>query len=194
MEGSGGGSGSVATHVKQRTHEAWRICQGYTDKTRPHPTYRWIGTLVVVLIYCLRIYYLKGFYYITCLLGVYLVILFVDFVTPLYLPDDDDDDDEDSDGPTLPIRASDEFKPFIRFLPEFKFWYSTTNAICIAFLITFFSVFNVPVNNWPFLLVIDWVACFLILMNKPVAHMQKYNYSPWNFGKKVDSIALNYDL
>jgi hypothetical protein len=27
------------------------------------------------------------------------------------------------DGPALPTRGSDEFKPFIRRLPEFKFWY-----------------------------------------------------------------------
>ncbi|KAF0892537.1 hypothetical protein E2562_016837 [Oryza meyeriana var. granulata] len=27
-----------------------------------------------------------------------------------------------TDGPALPTRGSDEFKPFIRCLPEFKFW------------------------------------------------------------------------
>lgn len=30
--------------------------------------------------------------------------------------------DEDEDGPTLPTKSDEEFKPFIRRLPEFKFW------------------------------------------------------------------------
>jgi hypothetical protein len=33
--------------------------------------------------------------------------------------------DEDEDGPTLPTKSDEEFKPFIRRLPEFKFWYET---------------------------------------------------------------------
>ena len=29
---------------------------------------------------------------------------------------------DDEDGPSLPTRNEEEFKPFIRKLPEFKFW------------------------------------------------------------------------
>ena len=31
-------------------------------------------------------------------------------------------DDEDEDSPGLPTKNDEEFKPFIRKLPEFKFW------------------------------------------------------------------------
>ena len=32
-------------------------------------------------------------------------------------------DDEDEDSPGLPTKNDEEFKPFIRKLPEFKFWW-----------------------------------------------------------------------
>ena len=32
----------------------------------------------------------------------------------------------DEDGPSLPTSANEEFRPFIRRLPEFKFWYILT--------------------------------------------------------------------
>jgi hypothetical protein len=32
-------------------------------------------------------------------------------------------ENEAEDGPSLPTQADEEFKPFIRRLPEFKFWY-----------------------------------------------------------------------
>jgi hypothetical protein len=55
------------------------------------------------------------------------------------------------DGPSLPTSQSDEFRPFIRRLPEFKFWHSITKATLIAMFCTFFEVFNIPVF-WPILL------------------------------------------
>ncbi|OAP09359.1 hypothetical protein AXX17_AT2G11360 [Arabidopsis thaliana] len=43
--------------------------------------------------------------------------LLTGFLSPLVDPELDT-----SDGPMLPTKGSDEFKPFIRWLPEFKFW------------------------------------------------------------------------
>ncbi|KAF1580813.1 UNVERIFIED_CONTAM: Protein RER1, partial [Eudyptes pachyrhynchus] len=37
---------------------------------------------------------------------------------------------EDSDdGPSLPTKQNEEFRPFIRRLPEFKFWHAATKGI-----------------------------------------------------------------
>ena len=36
-------------------------------------------------------------------------------------------------GPTLPTKGNEEFKPFVRRLPEFKFWYRSVKSFCIAF-------------------------------------------------------------
>ncbi|KAG0458264.1 hypothetical protein HPP92_023421 [Vanilla planifolia] len=82
----------------------------------------------------------------------------------------------------LPTRGSDEFKPFIRRLPEFKFWYSISKAICIAFVMTFFTVFDVPVF-WPILLCY-WIVLFFLTMKRQIMHMIKYKYIPFNVGKQ----------
>ncbi|XP_013614560.1 PREDICTED: protein RER1B-like [Brassica oleracea var. oleracea] len=179
MDGSGGGGGSLATPVQKKAHEAWRMYKYYLDKTTPHSTYRWIGTLVVFLIYSLRVFSIHGFYIISYALGIYLLNLLIGFLSPLVDPELDLSSDG---GASLPTRGSDEFKPFIRRLPEFKFWYSMTKAFCIAFLMTFFSVFDVPVF-WPILLCY-WVVLFFLTMRRQISHMIKHKYIPFSIGKQ----------
>ncbi|KAL0314675.1 UNVERIFIED_CONTAM: protein RER1B [Sesamum angustifolium] len=86
------------------------------------------------------------------------------------------------DGASLPTKETDEFRPFVRRLPEFKFWYATTKAFCVAFLMTFVSIFDVPVF-WP-ILFFYWVFLFFLTMKRQITHMIKYRYVPFNFGKQ----------
>lgn len=65
--------------------------------------------------------------------------------------------------------------------------YSFTKAFCIAFVMTFFSAFDVPVF-WPILLCY-WIVLFVLTMRRQIAHMIKYKYVPFNIGKQV---SLNY--
>ncbi len=58
-------------------------------------------------------------------------------------------------GGGLPTKEEQEFKPFVRRLPEFKFWYATTRAITISFVCSWFAVFDLPVF-WP-VLVVYWL-------------------------------------
>ena len=51
---------------------------------------------------------------------------------------------ETEEGASLPTRQDDEFRPFIRRLPEFKFWHSATRASVIALVCSFISAFDVP--------------------------------------------------
>ena len=67
---------------------------------------------------------------------------------------------EDGSAGGLPTKQDEEFRPFIRRLPEFKFWYSATRAVAIAFLCTWFSIFDVPVF-WP-VLVVYWLVLFAL--------------------------------
>ncbi|KAF5745724.1 protein RER1A-like [Tripterygium wilfordii] len=177
MEGIGGDGASVASPVSQWAHGAWRRYQYYLDKTTPHSVNRWIGTFVVMALYCLRVYYVQGFYIISYSLGIYLLNLLIGFLSPLVDPEL-----ESSNGHLLPTKGSDEFKPFIRRLPEFKFWYSFTKAFCIAFVMTFFSIFDVPVF-WPILLCY-WIVLFALTMRRQIAHMIKYKYIPFSIGKQ----------
>lgn len=115
MDGLGGSS--TETPVSKKLHEFSRIYQYYLDKTTPHAVPRWVGTAIIALIYGIRVYFVQGFYIITYGLGIYILNLLIGFLTPLIDPEL-----EASDGAVLPTKGSDEFKPFIRRLPEFKFW------------------------------------------------------------------------
>ena len=118
MVGDGVSSVSTATvPVNQGVQDFMRLFQYYLDKSTPHVTYRWVGTFVLALLYALRVYFVQGFYIVSYGLGIYLLNLLIGFLSPLVDPEM-----EPSDGPLLPTKGSDEFKPFIRRLPEFKFW------------------------------------------------------------------------
>ena len=53
--------------------------------------------------------------------------MFLAFLTPKIDPSiEEEDEEDDEEGPRLPTRSNQEFRPFIRRLPEFKFWYVQT--------------------------------------------------------------------
>ena len=88
--------------------------QTLLDRSSPHITPRWVALAVSILLYTLRVWYLKGFYIVSYGLGIYNLNLLLGFLTPQF--------DPDSEGPMLPTKGAEEFKPFVRRLPEFKFW------------------------------------------------------------------------
>ncbi|XP_010270832.1 PREDICTED: protein RER1A-like [Nelumbo nucifera] len=155
-----------------------RRYQHFLDKSTPHVLRRWIGFSVVAAIYIIRVYLIQGFYIVSYGLGIYILNLFIAFLSPQVDPEIQ----ELVDGPTLPTRGSDEFRPFVRRLPEFKFWYAITKAFCIAFVMTFFSAFDVPVF-WPVLL-FYWLVLFFLTMKRQILHMIKYKYVPLSLGKQ----------
>lgn len=61
--------------------------------------------------------------------------LFLAFLTPKIDPSIGGDDGEDEEGEKvdlgLPTKADEEFRPFIRRLPEFKFWYDDFYTLVI---------------------------------------------------------------
>lgn len=92
-------------------------------------------------------------------LGIYLLNLFLAFLSPKFDPAlEQDEGMEDGNASGLPTKEDQEFRPFVRRLPEFKFWYSTTKAIAIGFFCSWFEIFNLPVF-WP-VLVVYWLILF----------------------------------
>ncbi|CAN1121985.1 Protein RER1B [Linum perenne] len=174
-----GGSETVPPLVKWRADFS-RAFQYYLDRSAPLPLQRWLGTLVVALIYVWRVYSIQGFYVISYGLGIYVLNLLIGFLSPKVDPELEAL--ESLDGASLPTKTSDEFRPFVRRLPEFKFWYAITKAFIIAFVMTFFSVLDVPVF-WPILL-IYWIVLFVLTMKRQILHMIKYKYVPFDLGKK----------
>ncbi|CAN6832357.1 unnamed protein product, partial [Brassica oleracea] len=167
---------SPADAAARLIHAVEQRQQHLLDKTVPHVLYRWIACLVVVLIYFVRVYLVEGFYIITYAIGIYLLNLIIAFLSP------QEDPEASLSGGTLPTRRSDEYRPFVRRLPEFKFWLSIIRAFVIGFMMTFFEVFDVPVF-WPILL-FYWVMLFILTMRKQIQHMIKYRYVPFSFGKQ----------
>ncbi|XP_078428547.1 protein RER1B-like [Wolffia australiana] len=175
--GLGDGAGPAAPLVKWG-RDLSRAFQYYLDRSTPHTLGRWLGTVAVFMAYALRVFYLQGFYIVTYGLGIYIINLLIGFLSPLVDPETE----VHGDGPSLPTRGSDEFKPFMRRLPEFKFWYAMTKAFVVAFVMTFFSAFDVPVF-WPILLCY-WMVLFFLTMKRQILHMIKYKYIPLNLGKQ----------
>ncbi|KAI4316831.1 hypothetical protein L6164_024771 [Bauhinia variegata] len=177
MEGAGNDAASTVSPIAQWRDDFSRAFQYYLDRSTPHPVQRWLGTLALAAIYVLRIYYVRGFYVVSYGLGIYILNLLIGFLSPKADPEL-----EVLGGASLPTKDTDEFKPFVRRLPEFKFWYAITKAFCVAFLMTFLSVLDVPVF-WPILLCY-WIVLFILTMKRQISHMIKYKYVPFNAGKQ----------
>lgn len=74
-------------------------------------------------------------------------------------------DEDNSQG--LPLKSDEaEFRPFVRRLPEFKFWLQAQRSVIMAFLATFFDMFNVPVF-WP-ILVLYFFILFGVSMKQRI--------------------------
>ncbi|CZT13447.1 RER1 protein [Rhynchosporium agropyri] len=170
---------SVTAHTSrlQRQYQAW------LDKSTPYTPFRWMGTAALLIFFFLRIFLAQGWYIVAYSLGIYLLNLFLAFLQPKFDPSNEaiDNDMEDGSAGGLPTKQDEEFRPFIRRLPEFKFWYAATRAITIGFVCTWFSIFDIPVF-WP-VLVIYWLILFTLTMRRQIQHMIKYRYVPFSFGK-----------
>lgn len=127
------------------------------------------------MIYALRVYLLAGFYIVTYGLGIYNLNLLLGFITPQFDPEQEEGQ--------LPTKSDQEFKPFVRRLPEFKFWWSSIKSFAVGLGMTLFKVFDVPVF-WPILLMY-WVLLFVVTMKRQIKHMIKYKYLPFTIGKKT---------
>jgi len=160
-----------------------RIGQTYQlmlDRWTPYTIGRWVATVLLMLAFMARILLAHGWYIVTYALAIYHLNLLLAFLTPKIDPAMADLDAED-EGPELPTKQNEEFRPFIRRLPEFKFWYSATKATAIAFVCTFFQLFNIPVF-WP-ILVMYFITLFCITMKRQIKHMIRFKYIPFTWGK-----------
>lgn len=161
--------------------------QKYLDQSVPYVTNRWIGFGGLLVLFLLRIVFSQGWYIICYGLGIYLLNLFLAFLTPKFDPSLEQESKSESleegiqDDEPEQKDDEEEFRPFIRRLPEFKFWYNATRATVISIALSLFSIFDIPVF-WPILL-IYFIVLFTLTMRKQIQHMVKYRYLPFDFGK-----------
>lgn len=145
-----------------------QIYQSYLDASTPYVTYRWIGTATLLFIFFIRIIVAQGWYIIAYCLGIYLLNLFLGFLQPKFDPSLTQDEGLEDGDNSLPTKQDEEFRPFIRRLPEFKFWHAATRMILIGFICSWFEIFNLPVF-WP-VLVVYWLILFT-LTSKPTPNV-----------------------
>lgn len=167
--------------ITTQSNRLARQYQTYLDKSTPYTPYRWIGTGTLLLLFFLRIIFAQGWYIVAYCLGIYLLNLFLAFLQPKFDPSLTQDEGLEDGESALPTKQDDEFRPFIRRLPEFKFWHAATRAITISFVCSWFEIFNLPVF-WP-VLVMYWLILFSLTMRRQIQHMIKYRYVPFSFGK-----------
>jgi len=155
--------------------------QAWLDWSTPWLMGRWILSLFILGLYITRVALLGGWYIVTYALGIYVLNLFIGFLSPQVDPESENNAEPNAEEAALPTARDDEFKPFIRRLPEFKFWYAFTRACVISIVVTFFPFLNIPVF-WPILL-IYFIALFVVTMKKQIKHMIRHKYLPFSRGK-----------
>ncbi|KAL4646058.1 protein RER1 isoform X3 [Arapaima gigas] len=136
-----------------------QVYQSWLDKSTPFSVVRWAVTILLAVIYMIRVYILQGWYIVTYALGIYHLNLFIAFLSPKVDPSLLDDAGK---------------------IPKL---HSATKGIVIAMICTFFDAFNVPVF-WP-ILVMYFIMLFCITMKRQIKHMIKYRYLPFTHGKKT---------
>ncbi|WVO16158.1 hypothetical protein L204_103828 [Cryptococcus depauperatus] len=197
---------NMAHIVKENANVYSRKFQAFLDRSTPHVLERWLFTMGLFIIFSLNVIIRQGWYIVCYALAIYMLNLFLAFLQPRFDPSLADDlaaDDVEEGAPGLPGagtskspgglsgllhgfsdgRDDEEFRPFIRRLPEFKFWYSSTKANVIALLCTITRATDVPVY-WPILL-IYFLTLFGLTMRRQIQHMIKYKYVPFDLGKKT---------
>ncbi|RDB24837.1 Protein rer1 [Hypsizygus marmoreus] len=207
------GSGVDSSPVQNITAQYSKIQRQYQqvlDRWTPHVLQRWLSTAGLLGLFFLRIVLAQGvmvYRLVSLSLGlqtpntwslenfrnahaIYLLNLLLAFLQPKFDPSlqDDlmaDEIEEGGDGTAspLPSQRDDEFRPFVRRLPEWQFWLSATRATLVALFCTTSEVFDVPVY-WP-ILVIYFFVLFALTMRRQIQHMIKYKYIPFDVGRKA---------
>ena len=156
------------------------------DKIIIYKAERWGVVGFLAVLYFIRMFRTKGYYALTYCIAIHFLNSFIGFISPLEDPEDEGLNSGDS---YLPQKNNEEFRPFQRKIKEFSFWSMMFWTFLIAIPMTFFEAFNIPVF-WPLLLVY-FILIFFLIMRRQIKHMIKYNYLPWDTGKKTYSHVPN---
>jgi len=136
---------------------------------------RWSIFAILFVSFIARVVIRQGFYIVAYAYGIYFLNLILGFLSPQADPELNDIHEGESD--------SGEFRPFVRRLPEFKFWFFATQWLCISLILTLFDIFDLPVF-WP-ILVGYFIVLTCLTMKDRIKHMIRYKYVPFDLaGKK----------
>lgn len=160
-------------------HKYKNLYQFYLDKCTPYVKERWAAELGLLVLFILRVVFGQGWYVVCYALFIFLLNQFLAFLTPKFdvsLQQDEENNELEAG------EKSDEFRPFIRRLPEFRFWHNCIRATVLSMFLSLFRILDIPVF-WPILL-FYFITLFFLTMRRQIQHMIKYRYIPIDIGKK----------
>jgi hypothetical protein len=151
-----------------------------TDKLSPLQTPRWGFTGTLVLLYIYRIIMIRTHAVVTYCAAVYLLHAFILFATPKdqNIPDPFEATNEDEYNPS---NIDNDFKPYVRRLPEYSFWIFTTQIVSAAFALTLFDFTDIQV----FIPILVMYFVFIVCMTayKLWVHSHKFKYNLFSSSK-----------
>jgi len=185
------GADTPVQNVTAQYARLQRFYQQILDRWTPHVLHRWLGTAGLLSVFLLRIVFAQGWYIVCYAHAIYLLNLLLAFLQPKFDPslqedliaDEIEEGGDDTLRSPLPSQRDDEFRPFVRRLPEWQFWLSATRATLIAIFCTLSEIFDIPVY-WP-ILVVYFFVLFALTMRRQIQHMIKYKYIPFDIGRKA---------
>lgn len=151
--------------------------QHLRDKISPFPTYRWAVTGVLALLYVIRLINIKSHAVITYCALVYLLHAFILFATPKdnSIPSPFENSTNEEEDNYIPSNIDNDFKPYVRRLPEYDFWVFTSEIVGVSYFLTFFSFTSIPV--FVPILIIYFVFILLMTFWKLYKHSRKFQYN-----------------
>lgn len=154
--------------------------QFLTDLLSPYMVERWVSTGVLFLLYALYVLVSGTHHLIAYCVAVYLVHGFILFATPKdeNIPDPFDEYDNQDVEVYNPEQSSNNLRPFVRNLSEYKFWFFCTSLIACSFFLSLFRFTNIPVYSR--ILVIYFLFMIVVTAVKLRNHAVKYNYNPFS--------------
>lgn len=157
------------------------------NKLIPRPMVRWTIFSCTYLFFMLRVLIMQKYFLVAYMSSIYILYGFVSFCSPnddsIPCALEDFDDFDVSNIPTNTIEEIEDYKPFDRKLPDYKYWESSMICLCFSILATLFDVFNFTVYA-PILIIYFLIMCISVIRNIYL-HSKKFNYNPLDFGKKV---------
>ncbi|KAG6920189.1 hypothetical protein DXG01_004958 [Tephrocybe rancida] len=125
-----GADPSPGQNISAQFSKVQRQYQQVLDRWTPHVLQRWLSTAGLLALFFLRIVFAQGWYIVCYAHAIYLLNLLLAFLQPKFDPSLQDDlmaDEIEEGGDSgatspLPSQRDDEFRPFVRRLPEWQFW------------------------------------------------------------------------
>mgnify|MGYP004702005333 FL=1 len=162
-----------------------KIYRYYLDRSVPKVKERWLVEFCLLVVFLLRVILGKGWYVVCYVLAIFMLNMLLGFLSPRFDPSAQDDlrsDEQEAGLGSEDMKKNEDFRPFLRRLPEFHFWYLSFNATLLSIFCTVFRTLDIPVF-WP-ILVIYFVVLFVLTMRRQIQHMIKFRYIPFDIGKK----------